>query len=534
MRYAAALVLAVGLAGLGCSSEGSPAPQTDARNATVGTAQAASPTEVPPPVKAPAQAAKANAPTPAAANANAALPAAAETPPPAKPAYAAVLIKDVPHIQQKTDFCGEACAAMFLKRLGWKGDQDDVFNVSGVDPLLGRGCYTSELAAALVRIGFKAGGTGAKVPAARAAEGMETQWRALYNDLDAGRPSIVCMHYDVKPGAPEHFRLILGYDPSDDTVVYNEPAEADGAYRHMKRADFLALWPLKYTPDSWTVIRLPLEPRQIADPAPRSGFTPADYAQHVMVLKKKVPAQGFSLALAPPFVVVGDQPLAAVKVYADKTVTWAVKALKADFFRKDPDEILDIWLFNDDLSYRKYAKEIFGDTPTTPYGYFSSQHGALIMNIGTGGGTLVHEIVHPFMWANFPECPDWFNEGMGSLYEQSQDRLGHISGLTNWRLAGLQKVIAAKDLPTFKTLCSTTNSQFYKDDAKGTNYAQARYLCYYLQEQGLLVKFYREFVANHKVDPTGYKTLQRVLAEPDMAAFQKRWEDSVMKLKFPS
>jgi len=28
---------------------------------------------------------------------------------------------------------------------------------------------------------------------------------------------------------------------------------------------------------------------------------------------------------------------------------------------------------------------------------------------------LVHEIVHPFMRANFPECPAWFNEGLASL-----------------------------------------------------------------------------------------------------------------------
>ena len=46
------------------------------------------------------------------------------------------------------------------------------------------------------------------------------------------------------------------------------------------------------------------------------------------------------------------------------------------------------------------------------------------MNIATGGGTLVHEIVHPFVEANFPGCPTWFNEGLGSLYEQSAERKG--------------------------------------------------------------------------------------------------------------
>jgi len=47
----------------------------------------------------------------------------------------------------------------------------------------------------------------------------------------------------------------------------------------------------------------------------------------------------------------------------------------------------------------------------------------------------VHEIVHPFMAANFPDCPAWFNEGLASLYEQSSERDGKIIGLTNWRLA---------------------------------------------------------------------------------------------------
>lgn len=38
----------------------------------------------------------------------------------------------------------------------------------------------------------------------------------------------------------------------------------------------------------------------------------------------------------------------------------------------------------------------------------------------------------------------------------------------------------------------------------GTSYVQARYLCYSLQEKGLLMRYYREFVAHHKDDPTGY------------------------------
>ncbi len=71
---------------------------------------------------------------------------------------------------------------------------------------------------------------------------------------------------------------------------------------------------------------------------------------------------------------------------------------------------------------------------------------------------------------------------------------------------------------------------FYNQD-KGTNYAQARYLCYYLQEKGLLIKFYQEFHASQTHDPSGYKTLQRVLGESDMEAFKDQWEKFVLGLR---
>jgi len=266
--------------------------------------------------------------------------------------------------------------------------------------------------------------------------------------------------------------------------------------------------------------------------AAAAPFTDADYARHVAALKKKVPNEGFTIVIQKPFVVVGDESPAMVRRRAVRTVKWAVDRLKRDYFKKDPSEILDIWLFRDKASYRKHTREVFGDDPDTPYGYYSHRHKALIMNIATGGGTLVHEIVHPFMAANFPQCPAWFNEGMGSLYEQAGERGGHIVGLTNWRLAGLQKAIRERRVPSFKALTATTDDEFYTKD-KGTNYAQARYLCYYLQEKGLLVKFYHAFVAAHEADPTGYKTLQTVLGEPDMDAFKKRWETFVLGLKFP-
>ncbi len=42
-----------------------------------------------------------------------------------------------------------------------------------------------------------------------------------------------------------------------------------------------------------------------------------------------------------------------------------------------------------------------------------------------------------------------------------------------------------------------------------------------------------EFVANHDWDPTGYKTLMRVLGVEDMERFKDEWESWVMSLSFP-
>jgi hypothetical protein len=252
----------------------------------------------------------------------------------------------------------------------------------------------------------------------------------------------------------------------------------------------------------------------------------------VAKLRKRAP-EGFTLVVSPPFVVLGDQRPEQVRGHAEHTVEWAVTLLKRDFFQAEPKEILDIWLFRSAESYQKHTWALFRERPTTPYGYYSSDHKALIMNIATGGGTLVHEIVHPFVEADFPEAPSWLNEGLGSLFEQCGERDGHIVGYTNWRLPGLQQAIAKRQVPSFEQLTATGNRAFYDDDP-GTNYAQARYLLYYLQERGLLTRFYREFRAGHAADPTGLATLKKVLGEPDMGAFKTRWEAWVATLSFPA
>lgn len=273
----------------------------------------------------------------------------------------------------------------------------------------------------------------------------------------------------------------------------------------------------------------------VATPPQGAGApVPPPYVDHISALRQRLRNKGMPdlmIRVEEPFVVVGNGTSEALE-RASGTVRWAADILEADFFEKRPTKILDVFLFDDAASYNRGVERLTGSEPTTPYGFFSPSQGGLFMNIATGGGTLVHEIVHPYVDADFPDAPPWLNEGLGSLFEQSAERDGHIVGLTNWRLAGLQKSIARRTVPTFEALTRLDTESFYGDDS-GVNYAASRYLLYYLQEKGSLREFYRRYRANVENDPTGYATLVATLGVTDMRAFESDWQRYVARLTFP-
>lgn len=247
--------------------------------------------------------------------------------------------------------------------------------------------------------------------------------------------------------------------------------------------------------------------------------TDAELAERKAALEAKLAGQGFTVVVEPPFVVVGDEAPRVVRHHAEGILRWSIKLLEAEYFKARPNKLIEIWLFKNKQTYMRGAKKFFGDTPETPYGYYSPDHEAMVMNIGPGAGTLVHEVVHPYVEANFPAAPSWFNEGLASLYERPSEKRGHIVGLPNWRLPGLKKELADRSLPPLTTLLATTRDGFY--EAGFDSYAYARYLLLYLQEQGKLTAFYEAFVADAK-DPTGKAALEAVLGEK-LDTFEPRW-----------
>jgi hypothetical protein len=84
-------------------------------------------------------------------------------------------------------------------------------------------------------------------------------------------------------------------------------------------------------------------------------------------------------------------------------------------------------------------------------------------------------------------------------------------------------------VPAFSSLMHLGSNEFYGDD-QGVNYAESRYLLYYLQQTGKLRGFYKAFRAAHDKDPSGFTTLTKTVG--DLAKLQPAWESWVAKLKF--
>jgi hypothetical protein len=303
---------------------------------------------------------------------------------------------------------------------------------------------------------------------------------------------------------------------------------------HMHYRSHLALTLLALTCASFARARDGAAP----EPAPQAGADRAQPAPSVddksrallAEWQDRFDAEQFNYVVAGPFVIAGDGSAAKLARYRDNTVLAAARALRATYFDKDPAEPVLILLFERAGPYKRLAKKWFGDDDVPHFGFFRRSDRVMLMNVGTGTGTLVHELVHALMAPDFPDVPDWFNEGLASLYEQCSLSGDTINGHENWRLPDLQAAIREDRLRPLAEMIQAP--QFYEDKLVGINYAQARYLMLYLQEKGLLKDYYRRFRDGIKDDPTGLATLKQVLDTEDLAKFDKSWRRWVLTLRF--
>lgn len=234
---------------------------------------------------------------------------------------------------------------------------------------------------------------------------------------------------------------------------------------------------------------------------------------------------GHAVLIRPPYVLAGDMSEGVLERLHREVVLPTERALKVAFFDAEPTEPITIVAFAKEPGFREFARRVDRRGADSYYGYYLRNHRRLVVNLATGAGTLAHELTHALAHFDFPNMPEWFDEGLASVFEQSEFKeAGHrLSGTDNWRVHQVLRAIHDNQLRSTGDL---VQGRSVRANNEAIDYAHSRYICLFLQEQQLLEPFYRKLRSRSEIDPTGWETLCEVLARDTTKAVDtdfKRW-----------
>ena len=213
-----------------------------------------------------------------------------------------------------------------------------------------------------------------------------------------------------------------------------------------------------------------------------------------------------------PFVLAGDMTSAELETAYRDVVLPVSNALMRSYFDRRPDQPILLVLLKSETSFHTAAQQLDGYVPRAYSGYYHRAERRVVANLEMGQGTLAHELTHALAQFDFPRMPEWFDEGLAALHEETEftpDGL-QLVGVVNWRLKLIPEALSAGKLPPLDTLIRT---QSFRGEGEGLNYAVVRAFCRYLQDRGLLCHFYRKFKAHVHDDPSGLSTLCELLGK---------------------
>lgn len=231
-----------------------------------------------------------------------------------------------------------------------------------------------------------------------------------------------------------------------------------------------------------------------------------------------------SVLIRPPYVIAGDMSEELLDQLYRDVVRPTERALTVSFFDTRPTEPITIVAFSAEAAFRDFAQRVDRRRPDSYYGYYLRSPRRIVVNVSTGAGTLAHELTHALAHFDFPNMPEWFDEGLASLFEQSEfSESGlRLTGADNWRVHHVLRALHENRLRSFQNL----TEQGLRTDFQAIDYAQARYLCLYLQDLQLLEPFYRKLRSRSELDPTGWLTMLELLGQEtpsEVDADFRRW-----------
>lgn len=241
--------------------------------------------------------------------------------------------------------------------------------------------------------------------------------------------------------------------------------------------------------------------------------------------------RGGAAHIVSPFVIASPNP--AVASAGAAFTRSLVTAYVHDRFAKTPTPV-SVFIFPEASHYEAFCKLKTQRPCISPFGFYLAGSRTIVMR-GGADGTLSHELVHPFVEADFPTAPIWLNEGIASLFEGPVlAKPGEIHGNVNWRLPRLQHALNHKEEESEVNVerLLTTSDEDFRERKEDLHYAIARFFCLWLDQKGKLWEFYHAYRDNTSSDPKGQKAFTDTMGMTPAEA-SKPWRSWIRTLRRP-
>jgi len=145
-----------------------------------------------------------------------------------------------------------------------------------------------------------------------------------------------------------------------------------------------------------------------------------------------------------------------------------------------------------------------------------------------------HEYTHALHNADMQplgqEHPIWIVEGFACLFESSIVKDGKATGISNYRLGELKQYLKGRNYIEWSELMQMDGGAYMTSSE--LCYAESQYILYYLQEKGLLEKWYKEYKTNYKDDQSGVKAIEKTLGGK-LSEIETEWKEWIKNLPNP-
>jgi hypothetical protein len=240
-------------------------------------------------------------------------------------------------------------------------------------------------------------------------------------------------------------------------------------------------------------------------------------------LKSSLPDK-FQLVVRSPFILAGDLPEIKLKRLHDEVLAQVARALRSTYFEKPPNQPIAVVICSTEAQFRELAQKWDGHNDSGYHGYYQRDKRRILLDLEAGNGSLAHELTHALSQCDFEEMPEWFDEGLAALHEDAtfSTQRNCLVGSKNWRCLVTEQALRSGQIPS---LIELTRPAGFRIGDVNIRYATARSFCLFLQDHGLLAKFYKELRKADVRDLSGTETMCRVLKVSDAATVEDQFHN---------